>query len=58
MTHRVKSVFRDRVAFEEVWSINSEAVTSKVVGKELREVWLGEDRIAGEGTGDGVPGYY
>jgi hypothetical protein len=35
MTHRVESIFRDCIAFEEFWNIDLEAVTSKVVGKKL-----------------------
>jgi hypothetical protein len=38
MAHRFKSVFRDRIAFEEIWGIYSEAVKSKVVGKELNKL--------------------
>jgi hypothetical protein len=38
MTHRVKSVFRDGIAFEEIWGIYLEAVKSKIVGKELNKV--------------------
>jgi hypothetical protein len=36
MTHRVESIFGDWIAFEELWDIDLEAVTSKIVGKELR----------------------
>jgi hypothetical protein len=35
MTYRVEGVLRNRIAFKEVWHIYLEAVTSKVVGKEL-----------------------
>jgi hypothetical protein len=38
MTHRVESILGDWIAFEELWGINLEAVTSKVVGKELSEL--------------------
>jgi hypothetical protein len=34
-THRIESIFRDWIAFEEIWDVDLEAVTSKVVGKEL-----------------------
>jgi len=35
MTHRVESTFGDWIAFEELWDIDLETITSKIVGKEL-----------------------
>ena len=35
MTHRVESIFRDGIAFEELWDIHLEPIASKVVGEEL-----------------------
>jgi hypothetical protein len=35
MTHSVESIFRDGIAFEELWDIDFESIASKVVGEEL-----------------------
>ena len=35
ITHSAESIWRDRIAFEEIWCIYLKAVTSKIVGKEL-----------------------
>jgi hypothetical protein len=37
MTHWIERVLRNGIAFEEVWCIYLETVTSKVVGKKLSE---------------------
>ena len=47
MTHRVKSIFGDGIAFEELRGIDLKAVTSKVVGKELSELRQCDDRARG-----------
>ena len=35
ITHSAESIWRDGIAFEEIWCIYLKAVTSKVVGEEL-----------------------
>jgi hypothetical protein len=35
ITHGVESIWRDGIAFEEIWCIYLKAVTSKIAGKEL-----------------------
>jgi hypothetical protein len=35
MTHRVESSCGDWIAFEELWDVYLESITSKIVGKEL-----------------------
>ena len=35
MTHRVESIFGYWIAFEELWDVDFESITSKIVGKEL-----------------------
>jgi hypothetical protein len=40
MTHGGESILRDGIAFEELWCIYLEAITSKVVGKELEDLLI------------------
>jgi hypothetical protein len=37
-TYGAESIFVHRIAFEEVWRVNFEAVASKVVGKKLSSI--------------------
>jgi len=54
-TYRIEGIFVHRIAFEEVWCIDLEAVESKIVGKKLirveqknkRSKMLGQDRVTG-----------
>ena len=38
ITHSAESIWRDGIAFEEIWCIYLKAVTSKIVGEELDEI--------------------
>jgi hypothetical protein len=39
MTHSGESIFPDGISFEELWRVYLEAVTGKVIGKELHEMF-------------------
>jgi hypothetical protein len=49
MTHRVERIFWDGIAFEELWDIDLEAVTSEIVGKELSRPCQQKFRMAERG---------